>query len=113
MGVDGLLSIGVLDGVFFVQPSSEARNLRVGGEPVTGARKLEDGDVVVLDSARMTCGVRGGRLTVTSEARVTAGDTAPPDLEELAREARADDEVAITPISFRPGASTGAAPQRR
>src|SRR5690606_22177824 len=55
---DGSRSIGLLDGVFFVQPGREARSLRVGGEPVTGARRLEDGDVVVLDSARITCGLR-------------------------------------------------------
>src|SRR5690606_24303272 len=110
---DGLLSIGMLDNVFFVQPSREARNLRIGGEPVTGARKLADGDVVVLDTARIACGLHGSRLTLTLEARVTAGDTAPPDLEELARGARADDEVAITPIAFRPGAAPAATKRAR
>jgi formylglycine-generating enzyme required for sulfatase activity len=112
-GVDGLLSIGMLDGVFFVQPSREARNLRVAGEPINGARKLADGDVVILDTARITCAVRMGRLTLAIEARVTAGDTAPPDLEDLAREARAEEEIAITPIAFRPGTGLGAVRQRR
>src|SRR5690606_39441708 len=49
-GVDGLVSIGMLDGVFFVQPSRDARNVRIAGEPVTGARKLADGEVVALDT---------------------------------------------------------------
>jgi len=112
-GVDGTLSIGLLDGVFFVQPSRETRNLRVAGEPVTGARKLADGDEIVLDTARLACAVRGASLTLLIEARVTAGDTAPPDLEELAREARADDEVAITPIAFRPNVGQGVERGRR
>src|SRR5690606_38484867 len=83
-GVDGTLAIGLLDGVFFVQPSREARNLRIGGEKVAGARKLTDGDVVVLDTARISCALHGARLALDIEARVTAGDTVPPDLEELA-----------------------------
>jgi len=112
-GVDGMLSIGALDGVFFVQPSRDARNLRVGGEPVTGARKLADGDVIALDTARITCAVSGGKLRLAIEATVTAGDTAPPDLEELAREARSEDEVAITPIAFRPGAAQTGAKRKR
>ena len=112
-GVGGTLSIGLLDGVFFVQPSRETRNLRVDGEPVTGARKLADGDVIALDTARLACAVHGAALTLTIEARVTAGDTAPPDLEELAREARADEEVAITPIAFRPSVGEGVERRRR
>lgn len=102
-GVDSTLSIGLLDGVFFVQPSRDARNVRIAGEPVTGARKLADGDVVALDAARIACRLDGGRLRLEIEARVTAGDTAPPDLEELAREASDAEEVTITPIAFRPG----------
>lgn len=112
-GVDGTLSIGMLDGVFFVQPSRETRNLRIAGEPVSGARKLADGDVVALDAARIACRLEDGRLSMDVEARVTAGDTAPPDLEELARETRADDEVAITPVAFRPGQTTPAPRRRR
>ena len=112
-GVDGLVSIGMLDGVFFVQPSRDARNVRIAGEPVTGARKLADGEVVALDTARIACALAGAKLKLTIEARVTAGDTAPPDLEELAREARTDDEVAITPIAFRPGAAQSASGRKR
>ncbi|MFO7286825.1 MAG: PEGA domain-containing protein [Gammaproteobacteria bacterium] len=103
-GVNGTLSVGMLDGVFFIQPTRDTRNLRVAGEHVTGARKLSDGDIVALDTARITCRIDGGRLRLEIDARVTAGDTAPPDLEELARETRADEEIAITPVAFRPGA---------
>src|SRR5690606_4844248 len=112
-GVDGLLSIGMLDNVFFVQPSREARNLRIGGEPVAGARKRADGDVGVTDPPRIARALHGARRTLTIEARVTAGDPAPPALEELAREARADDEMAITPIAFRPGAGPAATKRAR
>lgn len=113
-GVTGSVSIGLLDGVFFVQPTRESRNVRVGGEPVAGTRRLEDGDVVALDSARLACRIRDGRLTLDIEALVTAGDTAPPDLEELAREARTDDdEIAITPIAFRPSDASAARVSRK
>lgn len=112
-GVNGTLSVGMLDGVFFIQPTRDTRNLRVAGEHVTGARKLSDGDIVALDTARITCRIDGGRLRLEIDARVTAGDTAPPDLEELAREARSEDEVAITPIAFRPGAAQAAAKRKR
>lgn len=112
-GVDGTLSIGLLDGVFFIQPMRETRNLRIAGEHVTGARKLADGDVIALDAARIACRIDGGRLLLDIEARVTAGDTAPPDLDELARDVRADDELAITPIAFRPDAVPRVARRRR
>src|SRR5690606_33902323 len=70
-GVAGTLSIGTLDGVFFVQPSRDTRGLRAGGEPVTGARRLADGDVIALDAARVTCRVAAGRLSAEIDARVT------------------------------------------
>lgn len=112
-GVTGSVGIGLLDGVFFLQPGKGARNLRIGGELVSGARRLADGDVVNLDSARIECRLAEGRLTLDIEARMTAGDTAPPDLDELARIERSQDEVAITPISFRPGAATSGSRGRR
>jgi formylglycine-generating enzyme required for sulfatase activity len=106
-GVTGSVDVGLLDGVFFVQPDKSARNLRVGGDVVTGARRLADGDVIALDAARITCRLAAGRLTLDIDARLTAGDTAPPDLDELARSERSvGDEVAITPITFRPEAGT-------
>lgn len=101
-GVEGSIRIGVLDGVFFVDPARGTRNLRIDGESVTATRKLVDGDVIALDSARLDCRIAGGRITLGIEARVTAGDTAPPDLDELARAAGPSDEFEITPIAFRP-----------
>ncbi|HEU4619487.1 MAG TPA: PEGA domain-containing protein [Gammaproteobacteria bacterium] len=101
-GVQGSIRIGVLDGVFFVDPGRGTRNLRVNGASVTATRKLAAGDVIALDSARLYCAIAGGTLTLGIEARVTAGDTAPPDLDELARAASAVDEFEIKPIAFRP-----------
>jgi hypothetical protein len=43
-------------------------------------------------------------LTVRVELLVTAGDTAPPDLDEVARDRSGAGEVAITPIAFKPAA---------
>ena len=84
-GVHGSIQIGRLDDVFFVQPGRGARNLRVGGEPLTGTRELRDGDVIAFDRARLECRVGGAALAIRIERLVTAGDTAPPDLDELAR----------------------------
>ena len=106
-GVPGSLQIGVLDGVFFVQAGRNTANLRVGGELLKSSRKLADGEVIALDSARLTCAIADARLTVSIEARVTAGDTAPPDLEELARGGDGGgDEIAIAPVAFRSAAAT-------
>jgi formylglycine-generating enzyme required for sulfatase activity len=106
-GVQGSIQIGRLDDVFFVQPGRSARNVRVGGEPLLGTRALRDGDVLAFDRARLECRVSGATLAVRVEWIVTAGDTAPPDLDEVARSGRAA-EIAITPIAFKP--ATAAAP---
>jgi formylglycine-generating enzyme required for sulfatase activity len=99
-GVTGVVQIGLLDGVFFAQPGKHTENVRIDGELLRGSRRIHDGNVIALDSARLKCALRSGRLTVSIEARVTAGDTAPPDLDEVARSTAA--EVAITPVAFKP-----------
>jgi formylglycine-generating enzyme required for sulfatase activity len=108
-GVEGSIRIGTLDGVFFVDPPRGLRNLRIDGVPVTATRKLADGDVIALDSARLVCRISAGRLTLGIDARVTAGDTSPPDLDELARASAGGrgEEMEITPIAFRPDAGQG------
>ncbi len=112
-GVQGSVRIGVLDGVFFLDPARGTQNLRVGGEPVTAMRRLADGDLIALDSARLACRIAAGRLTLVVDALVTAGDTAPPDLDELARAAGPTDEFEIKPIAFRPEAAAEHAPRSR
>jgi formylglycine-generating enzyme required for sulfatase activity len=114
-GLPGAIQIGRLGALFFVQAGRNARNLRVGGVPVTGSQELRDGDVVAFDRARLACSVAAGVLTARVELLVTAGDTAPPDLDEVARDrsgAGAGD-VAITPIAFKPAASSAAAGGKR
>lgn len=110
-GVTGSVQIGLLDDVFFALPSRHAENARVNGERLRGSAKLGDGDVVALDNARLTCRIAAGRMTLGIEAEVTAGDTAPPDLDELAHSADDGGEVAIEPIAFRPDAA--ASPRSR
>lgn len=112
-GVAGSLQLGFLDGVFFVQPERGARNLRVGGQAWAGTRALKDGDVVAFDRARLTCAIKGHALTVHLDWIVTAGDTAPPDLEEVARDSGRAGEVAITPIAFKPSTAGAATAGRR
>ena len=108
-GISGSLQIGTLDGACFVQPGKNTRGLRLDGEPVTGSRWLRDGQTIALDTARVHCSFRGDRLELAIEGQVTGGDTAPPDLEELALETSDEDEVAVEPIAFRPGMSEAAA----
>jgi formylglycine-generating enzyme required for sulfatase activity len=110
-GVSGVVQIGALDGVFFAQPGKQTENARIDGEPLRGSRRIQDGNVIALDSARLKCALRGGRLTVSIEARITAGDTAPPDLEEVARAKSADIEIA--PVAFRRAAGLDRGEKRR
>ena len=107
-GISGSLQIGMLDGAYFVQPGKDTRGLRVEGELVTGSRWLQDGQTVALDTARIRCSLQGDLLDLSIEGQLTGGDTAPPDLEELAREMGDADEVAVEPIAFRPGMSGSA-----
>ena len=98
----GTLQIGLLDEVFFVQAGRGARNLRVDGSIVTGTHKLKDGAQIAFDTARFACSVAAGRLRLVATSIVIAPDTAPPDLEEVARKTSSlADDVAITPISFK------------
>jgi formylglycine-generating enzyme required for sulfatase activity len=107
-GVQGSLQIGRLGDVFFVQPGRGARNVRVDGEPLTGSRALRDGDTIAFDRVRLEGRIAGGVLAIRIDRIITAGDTAPPDLDELARGGRAA-EIAITPIAFKPAAATATA----
>ena len=111
-GVAGNLQIGRLRDVFFVQAGRGARNLRVEGELLTGTRELKDGDVIAFDRARLECRIVGGQLAVRIEWIVTAGDTAPPDLDQLARGGGGAADVAITPIAYKPAAAPAPAAAR-
>ena len=110
--VSGSFQIDVLDGEFFVQPGKDTRGLRLDGDPVAGSRWLKDGETLSLDTARARCSFVDGRLSLLIEGQVTGGDTAPPDLEELAREAGEVEEVEIAPIAFRSQADTKGAPRK-
>ncbi len=116
-GVAGSIQLGVLDGAFFILPGRDTRNLRVEGESVAGSRWVKDGETIALDTARLACSVDSGRLRMEITGVVTGGDTAPPDLEELAREANDLDAVEIAPIAFKPISDqpvvTATAPSRR
>jgi formylglycine-generating enzyme required for sulfatase activity len=112
-GVAGSIQIGRLKDVFFVQAGRGARNLRVAGEPLAGSRELRDGDVISFDRARLECRIEAGTLAVRLDSVVTAGDTAPPDLDELARDRSRAAGVAITPIAFKPSSAGAGSAARR
>jgi formylglycine-generating enzyme required for sulfatase activity len=99
--VQGTVRIGQLDGVLFVQPARDTQNIRVDGELLRGSRRIEDGNVISLDSARLNCRLVNGRLTLSIEAQVTAGDTAPPDFDALAK--NQSSELTVSPVAFTPG----------
>src|SRR5690606_28716399 len=113
-GVPGAVQIGRLGDVFFVQAGRATRNVRIDGRPLAGTAELGEGSVVALDRARLKCSLRGGELTVAVTVQVTAADTAPPDIDELARStAAAPLDVAITPVAFDPNASAALGRKRR
>lgn len=97
--IDGSVRIDQLDGVFFVQPGRGTTNARLDGERLTRSQRIPDGGVIALDTARLTCRLRDGRLEVAVEALITAGDTAPPDFAALTREEAG--EVTVSPVAFR------------
>jgi formylglycine-generating enzyme required for sulfatase activity len=116
-GVAGSIQLGILDGAFFILPGRDTRNLRVEGESVAGSRWIKDGETIALDTARLACTIDGDKLRIDVTGVVTGGDTAPPDLEELAREAGDLDALEIAPIAFKPieeqKTATTTAPSRR
>jgi formylglycine-generating enzyme required for sulfatase activity len=112
-GVRGTVQIGRLGDVFFVHADRGTRSLRVEGQAVTGSKELRDGDMIALDRARLECRIAGDALTVTIKLLVTAGDTAPPDLEEVARARDGAGDVTVTPIAFKPAAPSTATRGRR
>jgi formylglycine-generating enzyme required for sulfatase activity len=103
--VSGSLQIGRLDDVFFVQPGRATENLRLDGELLRGSKRLEDGSVIALDTARLSCRISEGRLRLSIEAQVTAGDTAPPDFEALAQDQSR--EMTVSPIAFHANVDRG------
>ncbi len=100
-GVTGSVQIGLLDGTYFVQPGRDTRGLRVDGELVKGSRSLRGGETVALDTARLSCDLGESRLRIVVEGQLTGSDTAPPELEDLAREADEIEALEIKPIAFR------------
>ena len=108
-GVVGSIQIGSLNDVFFVQPGRGARNLRLNGETLAGTRELHDGDSIAFDRARLQYRIAAGTLEVKVDRIVTAGDTAPPDLDQLAQSRSTGADLAITPIAFKPSAARVAA----
>ena len=56
-GLPGVIRIGRLGGVFFVETGRAARNLRVGGVPVAGTREL----MTELSSSRLNGPMSPGR----------------------------------------------------
>jgi formylglycine-generating enzyme required for sulfatase activity len=103
-GVAGDVQFGALDSMYFVQAGrASAGRVRVNGVPLRGSQRLSDGDEVSIDTARLSCTLDRSGLVVTARVQMTAGDTAPPDFDDLARAelAAPGDDIAITPISFR------------
>jgi formylglycine-generating enzyme required for sulfatase activity len=103
--VTGSIQIGRLDDVFFVQPGRATEGVRVNGELLRGSRRVADGDEIALDTARLTCGLTEGRLRLQIQAQITAGDTAPPDFDTLAKDQAR--EMTVSPIAFRPQVERG------
>ncbi len=100
--VSGSLQIDMLDEAFFVLPARDTNGLRINGELLSGSRWLRDGDIIALDTARLSCTLSSNRLSLMIDVQVTGSDTVPPDLEELARESDDLGDIEIAPVAFRP-----------
>ena len=108
-GVTGSVQVGMLDGVFFVQPDRGTLNARVDGETLSGSRRLASGSSIALDHARLVCHLEAGQLTLEVAHVETGGGTSPPDLEALAQEAETHDEFEVVPVAFKRSAASGTA----
>ncbi len=86
-------SIGALDGRPFLQPEG-GRTLAVNGEPVTGTRWLEDGDVVTCPTARIECHLGPQEWLFSIVPEQVEYDTLPPGSPELVAAAPVIEPVA-------------------
>ncbi len=82
----GVLQVGLLEGRFFLSPTRKGV-LSCNGEPLRETRWLADGDIISAGDRRLTCRLEGDRLLLSTSGQGSAGDTLPPDLDALARQA--------------------------
>jgi formylglycine-generating enzyme required for sulfatase activity len=82
------LQVGVLEGRFFVSPNQK-HVLSCNGEPLRDTRWLSDRDVIASNGRVIECSLREQRLQLVSSGHGSAGETLPPDLDALARQAGA------------------------
>jgi len=89
----GVLQVGLLEGRFFMSPTQKGV-LSCNGEPLRDTRWLSDGDIITGGDRRLSCRLDDGRLVLSSSGQGSAGDTLPPDLDALARQAGQIEPVA-------------------
>lgn len=100
-GAEGELQVGHLDGRYFLQRGRNGEGLRLNGALVTGSAWLSVGDEVATGSARLFVESTSPRLVLRSEARLAAGDTAPPEVGNFASLSERPESVEIQPVRFR------------
>lgn len=100
-GAEGEFQVGYLDGRYFLQRGRNGEGLRLNGALVAGSTWLSAGDEIATGSARLFVEAVSPRLLLRSEARLAAGDTAPPELGNFAALSERSDSVEIQPVRFR------------
>ncbi len=96
-------SIGVLDGSAFVQSGKSAEPVRVNGEPLSGSRRIADGDSIQIAGEQIACSLRGATLHLQWRSRAASRGAE--------RGERQADVIAPTP--FRPSSQAKAPAARR
>ena len=91
------LQVGLLDGRLFILPGPGGVRPTVNDAPLTETRWLREGDRIELAGRRLDCERTDGRFLLRVAGLGSAGDTRPPDLDALAREAAASNVSGATP----------------
>ncbi len=100
-GTPSEVQIGLLDGAYFVQSGKQSSNVEINGVSLRGSQRIDDGDEVVIDGARLVCRHGGGLLRVTVRAAAAVSAAVRADESSAADDSSVDEGIAIKPISFR------------
>jgi formylglycine-generating enzyme required for sulfatase activity len=91
-------SIGVLDGSAFIQRTKSQEPVHVNGEPLSGSRRIADGDSIRIAGIEIICSVTGDTLRLTWSHNLVAGGS-DADGDTRAAQGHAPDVISPTPFS--------------
>ncbi|MBW2577186.1 MAG: PEGA domain-containing protein [Deltaproteobacteria bacterium] len=92
-------SIGSLDGSAFIQSAKSTESVLINGEPLSGSRRIEDGDAIRIAGVEIACSISGDTLRLDWSRSPAA---AVSNAESGNRTARGNSPDVIPPTPFRP-----------